>query len=319
MTKQKIKILTIILGALILIISTSFALVAKANVGYIDASKTPTANIGTNNRVKICRDVACENPGIINFEISDNSPLIIDTEKGLSGKVWGGDLGWITFNPPYGGVFFADPAIGLLKGTAWSETSGAINFSVTGQKIVIDPKTGEWNGWAWASGPYGGWVKFDCADASCVHTIWSNQISKDIQPSQKISFLKNIFNQIIDFKYQLLSTIGQKFSNTYNSVAVFLANVFTQNSLVNKNEPAISPTSPTPSLREKVKTVVQEKSKIMSDNFDTVITSSADLFEKMTTVKYQIFEKAGDSYYSFSYNLVNLRSSVLEALNNLIK
>ena len=53
--------------------------------------------------------------------------------------------------PPYGGVFFADPATGLLKGTAWSETSGAINFSVTGQKVIIDPKTGEWNGWAWAS------------------------------------------------------------------------------------------------------------------------------------------------------------------------
>jgi len=380
MTKQKTKILTTVFGTLILVMSTGFALVVKADVGYIDISETPTVNVGTNNRVKICRDVTCDNPGIINFEISGESPFVIDTENGLSGQVWGDELGWITFNPPYGGVFMVDTETGLLQGTAWSETSGAINFSVTGQKVVIDPKTGEWNGWAWASGPYGGWIKFDCGDASCVRTTWSSQTSQDVQPSQKFSFLKNLFNQIIDFKYQLFSTIGQKFSNTYNSVAVFLADIFTQNSLVNKNEPAISPTSPipnvgenkkenpvlvktkfdevydsivlnldeiqkptteietqvevlppstdiqspieaspTPSLGEKIKVVVQEKSEIMSDNFNVLVAESTDLFKKMTTTKDKMFDKAGDSYYTFSSNLINLKGSVLEALNNLIK
>ena len=94
-----------------------------------------------------------------------------------------GRLGWITLGPDKngkGGLYFVDPSeseanpkIGLLKGTAWSEISGPINFSVTGQKVVIDPVSGEWEGWAWASGPYGGWVKFDCKDpSSCVRTTW---------------------------------------------------------------------------------------------------------------------------------------------------
>ncbi|MFA4975067.1 MAG: hypothetical protein WC577_00055 [Candidatus Paceibacterota bacterium] len=158
MKKQKIYIQKIILMVFIFIIYFGYTFIV--NAGAV-----------ANSQAKVCRDVACEDPEIINFNISEGNPLVIDIEKGLSGKVWGGELGWITFNPPYGGVFFTDSVTGLLKGTAWSETSGAINFSVTGQKVVIDPKTGEWNGWAWAMGPYGGWVKFDCSDASsCVKT-----------------------------------------------------------------------------------------------------------------------------------------------------
>ena len=146
---------------------------------FFNIAGARTASVDTlpkENEAKVCKDVTCANPkpGIIYFKVSSDSPLVIDTDKGLSGRVWGDEMGWITFNPPYGGVFFADPKTGLLKGTAWSENSGAINFSVTGQKVTIDPKTGEWNGWAWASGPYGGWIKFDCADpASCVRTVWN--------------------------------------------------------------------------------------------------------------------------------------------------
>jgi len=110
------------------------------SVGHVDTSVP--------NRVKVCRDVTCGKitPGVIDFNVfPDNNPLTIDTTKGISGEVYGGDLGTINFQPPYGGVYFADPATGLLKGTAWSETSGVINFSVTGQKVYINPKTGEFS------------------------------------------------------------------------------------------------------------------------------------------------------------------------------
>lgn len=160
---------------------------ADSRVGYIDTS--------LENKVKVCKDVACASSPdsdlakeIIDFKMSGDSPLKIDSKKGLSGKAWGDELGWVTFNPPYGGIFFADAAAGLLKGTAWSENSGAINFSVTGQKVTIDPKTGQWRGWAWASGPYGGWVKFDCQSGSCVHSTWRGETAVEKNPS----FAENI-------------------------------------------------------------------------------------------------------------------------------
>jgi hypothetical protein len=223
MKLQKTYILKIILLSLIFFV---FSNVASAITGSIDTS--------VENEVKVCKDNTCANPkpGIIYFKVSSDSPLVIDTEKGLSGKVWGDELGWVTFNPPYGGVFFADSATGLLKGTAWSENSGAINFSVTGQKVVIDPKTGEWKGWAWASGPYGGWVKFDCKDKSCVHTIWSEKkekqtsstaspkfnlgekISAVIQEKSKI--ISDTFNIFITSSVDLFNKAGQMTADTYN-------------------------------------------------------------------------------------------------------
>ena len=345
MAKQKTYILKIIFISLIFF---AFSNVASAITGSID--------ISVENQVKVCKDNTCAKPtpGIIYFKVSSDSPLIIDTEKGLSGKVWGDELGWITFNPPYGGVFFADSATGLLKGTAWSENSGAINFSVTGQKVVIDPKTGEWNGWAWASGPYGGWIKFDCKNNSCIRTVWNKErpaspsaVGQATSPASSstikinenkgLTWISDIqaitgkvlndfsssFTNLFDGTGQLISntfdSLSQAFSNTYNSMAVFLANILPQNSLVNKNEPAVSPSSPKLGLGENIKNVFQEKSAIMTDNFNALVTSSADLFNQMTNVKYQIFDKAGDGYYTFSSNLINFRSSVLEGVNNLFK
>ena len=394
--KQKTYVLKIILSIFIINIFFVFG-VAPPRLALVEAGESfartnliGSIDMSVENQAKVCKDSTCANPkpGIIYFKVSSDSPLIVDTEKGLSGKVWGDELGWVSFNPPYGGVFFADPATGLLKGTAWSETSGAINFSVTGQKVIIHPKTGEWNGWAWASGPYGGWVKFDCKDNSCVRTIWSEKkqteallpsatearplftwtsdvqvitssvlnnfsdsfinlfdgteqlisgtfnslfssltntgtaILREIAKINGSAFttsafnLKNLFNQMVVIKYEMADVIGQQFNNIYNSVAVFLANIFTQNSLVNKNEP---PPPPTSSLGEKFKAVAQEKSKIMSDNFDIFVTRSTSLFNGITALKSNVFDKAGDGYYAFSSNLINLRGSVLEGISNLFK
>ncbi|TSD02973.1 MAG: hypothetical protein Athens071416_364 [Parcubacteria group bacterium Athens0714_16] len=69
-----------------------------AMIGYVDKSETPNAIVGGNNKAKVCKDITCSNPGIINFEISENLPLTIDTLNGLSGRVWGNELGWITFD-----------------------------------------------------------------------------------------------------------------------------------------------------------------------------------------------------------------------------
>lgn len=232
MTKEKQKkyISIVVFVTFVFITSTSFTLITNANIGYIDTSGELSK---INNRVKVCRDVTCDNPGIINFENSGGSPLVIDTEKGISGKVLGGDLGWITFNPPYGGVFFADTNTGLLKGTAWSETSGAINFSVTGQKMVIDPQTGEWNGWAWASGPYGGWVKFDCKDASCVRTIWHNtqtSIKETVPANEKQPqrhILSEVLNNFSASFINLFSGTKQLVNDTFNSLYYSFKNLET--------------------------------------------------------------------------------------------
>ena len=238
--KQKIYILKIILGAFIINMFFVFAVtMVKASTGSIDSS--------AENKVKVCRDVTCANPipGIIDFEISGGSPLIIDSEKGISGKVWGNEFGWITFNPSKGGVFFADSATGLLKGTAQSENSGIINFSVTGQKVIIDPKTGEWNGWAWASGKYGGWIKFDCKNASCVKTTWRGQNKNEEQPSfspfPTVSLIKaqEIANGV-------LNNFSSSFVNLYAGT----------------------------------KEAVIEKSKIISDNFTIIFSRGADIFDK---------------------------------------
>ena len=154
-----------------------------ANTGSLDSSAQNTA--------KVCKDVSCINPppGIIAFKIG-KSPLIVDSNTGVKGTIWGNELGDIVFNPNKGGVHFKDPQTGLLSGTASyndGSISGLINFSVTGQKVVIDPKTGEWKGWAFASGPKGGWIKFDCQDpASCVRTTWRGEEKAKINLSAAV-------------------------------------------------------------------------------------------------------------------------------------
>ena len=120
---------------------------------------------------------------------------------------------------------------------------------------------------------------------------------------------------MVVIKYEMADVIGQQFNNIYNSVAVFLANIFTQNSLVNKNEPR----PPTSSLGGKIQSCCPRKSKIMSDNFDIFVTRSTSLFNGITALKSNVFDKAGDGYYAFSSNLINLRGSVLEGISNLFK
>ncbi|HAS80664.1 MAG: hypothetical protein UR25_C0002G0004 [Candidatus Nomurabacteria bacterium GW2011_GWE1_32_28] len=199
---------------------------------YFCIASMVEADIVVSNQAKVCRDIICENSEIINFNISENDSFFIDKEKGLSGKVWGGGLGWITFNPSDGGVSFADDTTGLLKGTALSETSGVINFSVTGQKVIVDPTTGEWNGWAWASGPYGGWIKFDCNDpSSCVRTTWRNE--SEVENSMTLvkkesekgpSSISIFFKRIKEIFITIINNFFNSFENLFDGTKYLTLN-----------------------------------------------------------------------------------------------
>ncbi len=294
--KQKKYILKIIVVSLIFGVSFIFGLSrspalasAPADI-FLLPGNTTVAQIDTSveNKIKVCHDVACANetpgtvdfptPGFIDFDVSGTPPLAIDSGKGISGKVWGDELGWVTFNPPYGGVFFADPTNGLLKGTAWSETSGVINFSATGQEVVIDPVTGEWNGWAWASGPYGGWIKFDCKNnTSCVHSTWRGEPKVELKNTEIIpprvgifhmpdiwgnlfenlkkinnsafvtstSNLKNLFSQIGDITVDTSDFLISSFSNFFTK---FFERTPTQ---ITQSFPVIKKTSPPKEIPKK--------------------------------------------------------------------
>jgi len=272
--KNKKYILKIILGTLTLFL---FAISIKfAQAGSIDTS--------VENKVKVCKDVTCTNPtpGIIDFNVSNGSPIVIDNGKGISGKAWGNEIGFITFNYPSGGVYFADAITGLLKGTALYD-SGIINFSVTGQKVFIDPKTGEWNGWAWASGPYGGWVKFDCQTGSCVKTTWRGQSQNEasVSPSTT-SYISSGFVNLFNGTKKITS-------DAYDSSAIYLRNV--------KNS------------------VSEAVSKINGRAFTTSAANLKILYNQMANIDYKILNATGkimnNAYNYLSLYFLKIQNSIL--------
>jgi hypothetical protein len=155
----------------IFLISFLFASYADAKTGTISS---------TSHTASVCHDVSCTTPtpGIINFAPTTGSPVVVDTVTGLTGKIWGNELGWIDLHPTGEGVTFANISNGLLTGKAWSQVSGWINFKPTGQQVLIDMTTGELSGYAWTGGPEGGWIKFDCSSSnSCVKVSWASTTS----------------------------------------------------------------------------------------------------------------------------------------------
>ena len=145
-----------------------------------DIADAYTADSMYPNKVLVCRDTTCTNPTpyVLEFNKHRGQPFVIEENGTVTGEIWGNELGWISMNAPYNGVYVNEN--GLMDGRAWSETSGVINFSVTGQEVSINKNIGEVSGWAWAGGPYGGWVKFDCAFGSCLHTTWRGVENKNI-------------------------------------------------------------------------------------------------------------------------------------------
>ncbi len=127
-----------------------------------------------NKTALVCHSVDCitPTPGIINFMPTGAVPVTIDDTNGIDGVAWGNEIGWINFDPTGAEGLIIDPSTGIISGKAWSQVSGWINFSATGQSVVVN-SSGEFFGYAWTGGPYGGWIKFDCSFAgACVKTDW---------------------------------------------------------------------------------------------------------------------------------------------------
>lgn len=127
-----------------------------------------------NKNALICHSVDCTTPtpGIINFSPTGVIPVTISDVQGIDGIAWGDKIGFINLDPTGDEGLIIDPSTGIITGKAWSQVSGWINFSVTGQTVKIN-QDGEFEGWAWTGGPYGGWIKFDCSTVgACVKTDW---------------------------------------------------------------------------------------------------------------------------------------------------
>jgi hypothetical protein len=131
---------------------------------------------------RICHDTACTTYGNVNFSPSINGSTpgavaVAITDTGITGNAWGDEIGWINFAPTGAGVTI-NPTTGVLSGYAWANGGSWINFSPSqvgggpAVGVTID-SSGQFIGWAWVSGLYGGWMRFDCASAStCVKTDW---------------------------------------------------------------------------------------------------------------------------------------------------
>ena len=138
----------------------------------------------------VCKDAACTpaSAGKINWKPTTGAGInavSIDDTTGVSGQIWGNEIGWINLKPTGQGVV-VNASTGNLTGYAWSGTCGWINFGPTGYGVQIVTETaevapgggngvGKLSGYAWCGGDYGGWIKFDCFvawNAACVKTNW---------------------------------------------------------------------------------------------------------------------------------------------------
>lgn len=125
----------------------------------------------TFHTARVCHDSSCSTYGTINFLPTSSSTSISITNTSITGYAWGDELGWLNLAPTGAGVT-VDHATGIMYGSAFSSVSGWVNFRPTNGGVTIN-SNGEFVGYAWASGMYGGWIKFDCSSAStCVKTDW---------------------------------------------------------------------------------------------------------------------------------------------------
>jgi hypothetical protein len=128
-----------------------------------------------------------------NFQVQPSYNATV-TDTSLLGYMWGSTLGWINLNCANNStcgtvnykVSVDSTTCGVpatLSGYAWS-TLGWVNFGpfsintpvVQAPQVTINT-SGEWNGYAWASGAGGGWIEWDCssggkAAGKCTVTDW---------------------------------------------------------------------------------------------------------------------------------------------------
>lgn len=129
---------------------------------------------------KVCQDVTCTNFGIVNFAptlnaMTPGATAVTITDTSITGHAWGNQIGWINLAPTgltSGQTLKVNPNTGVITGLGFANTGSWINFSSASGGVTIN-SVGEFVGWAWVSGAYGGWMKFDCSSgATCVKTDW---------------------------------------------------------------------------------------------------------------------------------------------------
>lgn len=116
-----------------------------------------------------------ENIGWLNFEPGFGGGVTVD-DTALTGYVWAENIGWINLSPEgQGGVM--NDGHGNLSGYAWGENVGWINFDPEHGGVTIDYDD-NFDGWAW--GENIGWIHFQSAApvAYKVQTEWQKPIPK---------------------------------------------------------------------------------------------------------------------------------------------
>jgi hypothetical protein len=178
-TKNTIKNLIKNMVFMAVLFVPSFAL-ASSSVGTIDSGFKLT---------KVCQDVACTTYGNANWKPTLNSmtpgalPVTI-TDSSITGHIWGDQIGWINLAPTGAGIFVS-PSSGVITGKAFATGGSWINFNPTGQSVtLVDNGSGsDFFGWAWVSGPYGSWMKFDCSGVGvCIKTDWRTVPNRIVVP-----------------------------------------------------------------------------------------------------------------------------------------
>ncbi len=158
--------------------------------GRVEAS-TSSGTIDSSSKItRICQDVSCSTFGQVNWKPTLNAnttgaTAVSITDSAITGHIWGNQLGWINLAPTGVGLSVS-PSTGVLSGMAFSSTGSWVNFapeSVSGGTdvgVTINT-SGEFYGWAWVSGAYGGWMKFDCTDSdTCIKTDWRPLSAREV-------------------------------------------------------------------------------------------------------------------------------------------
>lgn len=156
------------------------SLVLFSTVSFVAASETVGTILSGSQYTRVCHDSTCSSYGTLNFlpTVSATTTAIRITDTAITGYVWGNETGWINFAPTGAGVT-VDAATGRVYGTAWSQAGGWINFRPSNAGTIVNgipvgvsiTPAGEFYGYAWFGGVYGGWIKFDCSlSDTCVKT-----------------------------------------------------------------------------------------------------------------------------------------------------
>jgi hypothetical protein len=146
----------------------------------VSASETIGTILPSFKTTKVCQDVTCTNFGLVNFAptlnaMTPGAAAVTITDTSITGHAWGNQIGWINLSPT--GLTSAqtlkvNPTTGVITGLGFANTGSWVNFSPISGGVTINA-LGEFVGWAWVSGAYGGWMKFDCANsATCIKTDW---------------------------------------------------------------------------------------------------------------------------------------------------